>query len=164
MGTSQISVSDLRFLRSVSVVHNLSSSLSEGDAREPSSSSSSDLFNDWPKANDMAANAYVALIAEGLSSYPRPKPRTVDENLVLRAPSPDNLIHKRSCLEHPISKGLKALVCPARDPKRQRNPLLKLPPRRPYCNFDQSKWEIMYLHFVEEGLIDPPGCASKKNV
>jgi hypothetical protein len=30
-------------------------------------------------------------------------------------------------------------------------------------DFDQSEWEIMYLHFVEEGLVDPPGCADKKN-
>jgi hypothetical protein len=32
------------------------------------------------------------------------------------------------------------------------------------ANFDQSKREIMYLCFVEEGLIDPPDCANKKNV
>jgi hypothetical protein len=31
-------------------------------------------------------------------------------------------------------------------------------------NFDLSEWEIMYPHFVEDGLVDPPGCANKKNV
>jgi hypothetical protein len=32
------------------------------------SSSDSDLFEDWPEANDMAASVYVALIADALSS------------------------------------------------------------------------------------------------
>jgi hypothetical protein len=29
---------------------------------------------------------------------------------------------------------------------------------------DQSKWEIMYPHFVKEGLIGPSDCVNKKNV
>jgi hypothetical protein len=32
------------------------------------------------------------------------------------------------------------------------------------ANFYQSEWEVIYLHFVEEGLVDPPGCVNKKNV
>jgi hypothetical protein len=32
------------------------------------------------------------------------------------------------------------------------------------ADFDQSKWEIMYLHFAEEGLVDPLDRANKKNV
>jgi hypothetical protein len=32
------------------------------------------------------------------------------------------------------------------------------------ADFDLSEWEIMYPHFVEEGLVDPPGHANKKNV
>jgi hypothetical protein len=31
------------------------------------------------------------------------------------------------------------------------------------ADFDQSKWEFMYPHFVEEGL-DPSDCANKKDV
>jgi hypothetical protein len=31
-------------------------------------------------------------------------------------------------------------------------------------DFDQSKWEIMYPRFVEEGLVDPLGHANKKDV
>jgi hypothetical protein len=32
------------------------------------------------------------------------------------------------------------------------------------ADFDQSEWEMMYSHFVEEGLVDPPGRENKKNV
>jgi hypothetical protein len=56
---------DFLFMRPV---HGSSSRLLEGDALEPSSSSGSDLFEDWPKANDMAASVYVVLTAEGPSS------------------------------------------------------------------------------------------------
>jgi hypothetical protein len=45
-------------LLSLSPAHGLSSRLSEG----------SDLFEDWPKANDMAASVYVAFTAEISSS------------------------------------------------------------------------------------------------
>jgi hypothetical protein len=29
-------------------------------------------------------------------------------------------------------------------------------------DFNRSEWEIMYLLFVEEGLIDPSECVSRK--
>jgi hypothetical protein len=29
------------------------------------------------------------------------------------------------------------------------------------ADFDPSEWEIMYLHFIEEGLIDPPNRVHK---
>jgi hypothetical protein len=32
------------------------------------------------------------------------------------------------------------------------------------ADFDQSEWEILYPHFVEEGLVDPSNRANKKNV
>jgi hypothetical protein len=35
---------------------------------DPYSSSGSDLFKDWPGANDMAASVYIALSADALSS------------------------------------------------------------------------------------------------
>jgi hypothetical protein len=38
------------------------------DAREPMSSSGSDLFENWPETNNVAASVYVALTVEGLSS------------------------------------------------------------------------------------------------
>jgi hypothetical protein len=43
-----------------------------GNAQEPSSGSNfgSDLFEDWPKANDMAVSIYVALTAESSSQAP----------------------------------------------------------------------------------------------
>jgi hypothetical protein len=42
-------------------------------------------------------------------------------------------------------------------------PLLQAGPLS-VADFDQSEWEIMYPHFVEECLVDPPGCVNKKNV
>jgi hypothetical protein len=57
----------LEFL-SMSPTRGLSSRLLEGDAQEPSPSYGSDLFEDWPEANDMATSVYVALAVEGLSS------------------------------------------------------------------------------------------------
>jgi hypothetical protein len=53
---------------SLSPVCRLSSSLLKGDTQEPSSSSGSDLFEDWPEANDMASRVYVALTVKGSSS------------------------------------------------------------------------------------------------
>jgi hypothetical protein len=29
------------------------------------------------------------------------------------------------------------------------------------ADFDKAEWEIMYPHFVEEGLVDPPECTNK---
>jgi hypothetical protein len=52
----------------VSPCCNLCSQLLRGNVREPSSSSGSDLFEDWPEANDMAVSIYVALTAEALGS------------------------------------------------------------------------------------------------
>jgi hypothetical protein len=49
----------------------LSLSPSHGPPSRPSdhcSSSSNDLFEDWPEANDMAISVYVALTADALSS------------------------------------------------------------------------------------------------
>jgi hypothetical protein len=57
----------LEFL-SLSHVRGVSSRPSEGDAQELSSSSGSDLFEDWPKANNMAASFYVALTTEASGS------------------------------------------------------------------------------------------------
>jgi hypothetical protein len=57
----------LEFL-SLSPVRGLSSRLSEGDAWETSSSSGSDLFEDWLEANDMTTSVYAALTMEGFSS------------------------------------------------------------------------------------------------
>jgi hypothetical protein len=58
----------LEFL-SLSLVRGVSSRPLEGDAQELSSSSDSDLFKDWAKANDMAASIYITLTAEASSSH-----------------------------------------------------------------------------------------------
>jgi hypothetical protein len=46
----------------------LASQVFGGNVREPSSSSGSDLFKDWPEANNMAVSVYVVLTAEASSS------------------------------------------------------------------------------------------------
>jgi hypothetical protein len=56
-------------LLSLSPCRNLSSQLSGGNAREPSSSSSSDLFEDWFEASDMVVSIYVALTVEASASF-----------------------------------------------------------------------------------------------
>jgi hypothetical protein len=58
----------LEFL-SLNPAHGLSSRLLEGDTQEPSSSSGSDLFEDWPEANDMTTGIYVVLTVEASSSH-----------------------------------------------------------------------------------------------
>jgi hypothetical protein len=47
---------------------NLASQVSGGNVCEPLSSSGSDLFEDWPEANDMATSTYVTLTVEASSS------------------------------------------------------------------------------------------------
>jgi hypothetical protein len=42
--------------------------VSGGTVHEPSSSSGSELFEDWPEANDMVVSVYVTLTAEVSSS------------------------------------------------------------------------------------------------
>jgi hypothetical protein len=55
-------------LLSPSLFRGLTSRPLEGDIQVPSSSSGSDLFEDWPEANDMAATVYVVLTTEASSS------------------------------------------------------------------------------------------------
>jgi hypothetical protein len=55
-------------LLSLGPCRDLASQVSCGNIREPSSSSGSELFEDWPEANDMAASVCVVLTAKALSS------------------------------------------------------------------------------------------------
>jgi hypothetical protein len=55
-------------LLSLSPTCDLTSQPSKGVVQEPTSSSSSDLFEDWPEANNMAASVYVTLTTEASSS------------------------------------------------------------------------------------------------
>jgi hypothetical protein len=55
-------------LLSLSPGHGVSSRPFGGDASEPSSCSSSDLFEDFPEANDMTTSVYVVLTTEASSS------------------------------------------------------------------------------------------------
>jgi hypothetical protein len=55
-------------LLSLGPCHNLASQVSGDNVRGPTSSSGSDLFEDWPKANDITMSVYIALTMEASSS------------------------------------------------------------------------------------------------
>jgi hypothetical protein len=55
-------------LLSLSPAHDLSSQILGVDAPKPSSSTESDLFKDWPEANNMTVSVYIVLTTETLSS------------------------------------------------------------------------------------------------
>jgi hypothetical protein len=155
---------------SLSPAHDLTSQLSEGDVLEPSSNSGSDLFEDWPKANNMSASIYVALTAEASSSRasmadaPRGEQRTHTGSSSTRQPRSLAALLWRSRWWK-----TKDGDAPCRKSKRTKKSVVESSSAvHPPCgsqlsadNFDSSKWEIMYPHFVEEGLVDPPDRAHK---
>jgi hypothetical protein len=144
----------------------------------PSSSASSDWFKDWPEANDMAANIYVALTAEPLSStlhvdleaiharvhrwlIPRQAARGLrimvlaGGNFTPGPPRIRDLMTERRCRRSTYG-----------EPPRKRSKRLKktaaegsvVTPSLPgsslsAVDFDKSEWEIMYALFVESGLV-----------
>jgi hypothetical protein len=145
----------------------------EGDAREPSSSSSSELFKDWPEANDIAMSVYVALTAEGLSSHasmvdaPRGRQKSCADSFATQQPC-----SRAASSWRPLQRKTEDVDVPHGRSERTKKvaaetasvaPLLHDGPLSA-TNFDQSKWEIMYPRFIEEGLVDAPGRANKKNV
>jgi hypothetical protein len=96
-----------------------------------------------------------------------PMPRAIDENLVLIVQKLDNLVHEWPhrrkpegvdvpCGRSQMTKKVDA-ECASATPLLRDGPILA-------ADFDLSEWEIMYPHFVEEGLVDPPGHVNKKNV
>jgi hypothetical protein len=103
----------LAFL-SLSPAHGLSYRLSEGDAREPSLSSGSDLFEDWPEANDMAVSIYVTLTMEASSSHasmadaPRGKQKSHADSSVTQQPrsrvAPSRRPHRRKTEDVDVSR------------------------------------------------------------
>jgi hypothetical protein len=75
------------------------------------SSSGSDLFDDWPKANDMAVSVYIALTADASSS----RASTISARIALKSVSLMahllySLIHELLCLKNLGSGSLRLLV------------------------------------------------------
>jgi hypothetical protein len=161
---------DLELL-SLSPAHGLSSRPSEGDAQEPPSSSGSDLFEDWPEANDMATSIYVALTTEASSSCPsmanaprgRQKSRASGSSTrqprSQAAPSQRSRQQKSEDVDAPCRRSKRTKKAGAKNASAASS----LRGSLSAADFDQSEWEIMFPHFVVGGLVDPPGREKKKN-
>jgi hypothetical protein len=139
---------------------------------KPSSCSGSDFFEDWPEGNDMAASVYIALTVDALSSHaltanaPRGDRESHGDSLSTRQSCSRATSSRRSHQQRPGDVG-----APHGRSKRVKiNAECALAAPSPHCgalftiDFDQSEWEIMYAHFVEEGLVGPSDCKNKKSV
>jgi hypothetical protein len=127
------------------------------------SCSGSDLFDDWPKANDMAVSVYVALMTDALSSRasafsaPHCTRKSFDNGSSTRqshtraTSSQKPRWRKSAFTSAPQKKSKKMKV----DAKRALVTPIPRGGSLSAADFDRSEWEIMYPLFVEEGLIDP---------
>jgi hypothetical protein len=89
---------------------------------EPSSSSGSDLFIDWPEANDMVVSVYVAMTVDALSSHTSAvNARMVNESPELIARLHNSLDHGRHHHEGQAENSPKVLMLHARDLKDSRD-------------------------------------------
>jgi hypothetical protein len=98
-------------LLSLSPARGLPSRLSEGDAQEPLSSYDSNLFKDWPKANNVAVRFYVVLTTEALSSHAS----TTDASCGRQKSHAGSLVTQQprsraACCKGPIGGNLKTLM------------------------------------------------------
>lgn len=133
---------------------------------------SSDLFEDWPKANDTAVSVSIALTADASSSrastanVPRGDRGSRADSSSTRQSRSRATSARRSRRRRPVDVG-----APRKGSKRAKiNVEHALAVPSPLdgtlsaADFDQSKWKIMYPCFVEESLIDPFGRVNKKNI
>jgi hypothetical protein len=135
------------------------------------SSSSSDSFDDWPKANDMAASVYVVLTADASSSHMS----TVGAPHCTRKSLADDSCTQPSrtragLTQKPWRWKFAFTSAPQRKSKKMKvdaERALVVPILRggsiSAADFDRSEWEIKYPLFVEEGLIDPSKHVSQKD-
>jgi hypothetical protein len=140
---------------------------------DPCSSSGSDLFEDWPKANDMVVSVYVALTAYASSSHTSMTTAPPDGQESHGGSSSTRSSRSRAAPPR-RSRGqkLKNIGAPHGRSKRIKKTTAECALAAPSprggqlfaTDFDQSGWEIMYPRFVEEGLVDPCNRANKKNV
>jgi hypothetical protein len=82
---------------------------------KPSSNSNTDLFEDWPEANDMAASVYVALTTNASSS------RMSNESPELIARLLDSLDHGWHHHEGPAENNPKVLMLHGEDLRESRD-------------------------------------------
>jgi hypothetical protein len=136
------------------------------------SGSNSDVFKDWPEANNMVVSVYVALTADALSS---------------RASTTDNLCAiQESCTGGSSGQWSRSRTASSKKPRQRKTALtgtswrkskkMKVDAERALVaptprggslsatDFDKNEWEIMYPCFVEEGLIDPSEHVNTKRV
>jgi hypothetical protein len=137
---------------------------------EPSSSFGSDLFDNWPEANDMATSVYVALIMDASSFCTSAIDVLQGELEPWADSSPARQSRSRAAPSwRSHRKQPRSVDAPHRRSKRVKRyvidsgsmaaPLRSVPLSA--VDFDSAEWEIMYRRFVEEGLIDPPNRASE---
>jgi hypothetical protein len=135
------------------------------------SSSSSDLFEDWPKANHMTVSVYVVLTANA-SSYCA---SSVDAPHYTRESCTNGASTQQSCSQATSSQKPRRqkyvnTSAPRRKSKKTKidaeHALAALTPRGgsvSTADFNKSELEIMYPLFVEEGLVDPSKRVNRKN-
>jgi hypothetical protein len=131
-------------------------------ASNPRSGFDSDMLEDWPKVNNMAATAYVALTADASSS----RASTIDTVCDVRG----------SCIGGSSGRQTRSPTASSKKPQRQKTVLTSVSWRKlkkmkidakgalvtptshdgslSTANFDKFEWEIMYPLFVEDGLVD----------
>jgi hypothetical protein len=134
------------------------------------SSSDSELFEDWPKANDMAASVYVALTADVLSS-PCINNRFLAWQKSHVGISSARPSHSRAAsLMYPQRRKAALTNAPGRKSKKVKinaERALAAPTPRggslSAADFDKSEWETIYPIFVEEGLVVPSKCVNMKD-
>jgi hypothetical protein len=135
------------------------------------SSSGSDLFDDWPEANDMAVSIYVALTTDASSSCTSivnalhyAQKSCVDGSSTQQSRTQATLSQKHWCRKSAFTSA------PQRKPKKMKiatEYALAMPipcgGSLSAADFDRSEWEILHPLFVEEGLIDPSERVSRKD-
>jgi hypothetical protein len=135
------------------------------------SDSDSDMFEDWPEANNMVSNVYVSLTTDassyhvstvgglhdgqefcaGGSSYQRSHSRAASSKKPQRWRSaPTGALWRKLKKSKIVAEH--ALIAPA-------SCLGSLSA----TNFDKSEWETTYPLFVQEGLVDPSKRVNRKN-
>jgi hypothetical protein len=149
----------------------VSSRPSGGDAQELSSSSDvgSDLFEDWPEANDMATSVYVTLIVEPSGSCAPMGSAPHSEGKPCASSSSQTSRSELAALWRSHHRKPKDVQAPCKKSKRTKKTMVKdnaamASPRDGLllaADFDQSDREIMYPHFVEEGFVDLPDRMNK---
>jgi hypothetical protein len=153
-------------LLSLSPVHDPDSPL-----LELHSSFGSDLYDDWPESNDMAASVHVALTADALSFHMSTvsAPHCTQKSFVDCSSTRQSRTQATSSQKPQRQKSLFTSAPQSKSQKMKVDTegALAMPIPRggslSAADFDRYEWEIMYPLFVEEGLVDPSERVSRKD-